>query len=153
MLQNPSDVEGWRTLGWSYASIGRFSEASEAYAKAIELNPDSAEIRSARVEVLVKSEDGVISPDARTAIEETLKVDPKDARARFFRGLAKEQDGDKTSALAEWTELLKEVNSDEPWVSDLKKKISELKRNMGVDVASPVAPRGTRWGPRSTDQE
>ena len=141
LLQNPSDVEGWRTLGWSYASIGRFSEASEAYAKAIELNPDSAEIRSARVEVLVKSEDGVISPDARTAIEETLKVDPKDARARFFRGLAKEQDGDKTSALAEWTELLKEVNSDEPWASDLKRKISELKRNMGVDVASPAAPK------------
>lgn len=141
LLQNPSDVEGWRTLGWSYASIGRFSEAGEAYAKAIELKPGSAEIRSARVEVLVKSEDGVITPDVRTAIEETLKVDPKDPRARFFRGLAKEQDGDKTSALVEWTELVKDVNSDESWASDLKKKISELKRSMGVDVASPVAPR------------
>ena len=135
LVQNPNDVAGWRTLGWSYASIGHFSEAAEAYAKAIELNPGTAEIRSARIEVLVKSADGMVTADARDAIEETLRVDPKDARARFFKGLAKEQDGDKTSALAEWTELLKGVNSDEPWVADLKNKISELERNPDFDAA------------------
>jgi cytochrome c-type biogenesis protein CcmH len=139
LLQNPNDAEGWRTLGWSYASIGNFSEASEAYAKAIELSPGAADIRSARIEALVKSADGVITADARDAIEETLRVDPKDAHARFFRGLAKEQDGDRTSALADWKELLKDVNSDEPWVPDLKKKISELEHNMSFAIASPAA--------------
>ncbi|HWN50512.1 MAG TPA: c-type cytochrome biogenesis protein CcmI [Xanthobacteraceae bacterium] len=147
LLQNPNDVEGWRTLGWSYASIGHFSEAGEAYAKAIELSPGAAEIRSARVEVLVKSADGMVTADARNAIEETLRVDPKDARARFFKGLAKEQDGDKTSALADWTELLKDVKADEPWVPDLKNRISELERDMGVDAARPAAPKpGTAGG-------
>jgi cytochrome c-type biogenesis protein CcmH len=147
LLQNPNDVEGWRTLGWSYASIGHFSEAGEAYAKAIELSPGAAEIRSARVEVLVKSADGMVTADARNAIEEALRVDPKDARARFFEGLAKEQDGDKTSALADWTELLKDVKSDEPWVPDLKNRISELERDMGVDAARPAAPKpGTAGG-------
>lgn len=137
LAQNPNDVAGWRTLGWSYASIGHFSAAAEAYAKATELNPGAAEIRSARIEVLVKSANGVVTADARNAIEETLKVDPKDARARFFKGLAKEQDGDKASALADWTELLKDVNSDEPWVADLKDKISELEHDMGADAARP----------------
>jgi cytochrome c-type biogenesis protein CcmH len=126
LLQNPKDAEGWRTLGWSYFSIGRFSDASEAYAKAIELSPNIAEIRSARVEALVRSADGVVTSDAKSAIEDTLKLDPKDARARFFEGLAKEQGGDRASALAEWIELQKDVNSDEPWVWDLKKRISEL---------------------------
>jgi cytochrome c-type biogenesis protein CcmH len=137
LVQNPRDVAGWRTLGWSYASIGHFSEAAEAYAKAIELNPGEAEIRSARIEVLIKSADGIVTADARNAIEETLAVDPKDARARFFKGLAEEQNGDKTSARAEWTELLKDVNSDEPWVADLKDKISELDRGVGGDAARP----------------
>jgi cytochrome c-type biogenesis protein CcmH len=126
LLQNPKDAEGWRTLGWSYFSIGRFSDASEAYAKAIELSPNIAEIRSARVEALVRSADGVVTSDAKSAIEDTLKLDPKDARARFFEGLAKEQGGDRASALAEWIELQKDVNSDEPWVWDLKKRINEL---------------------------
>lgn len=147
LLQNPNDVEGWRTLGWSYASIGHFSEAGEAYAKAIELSPGAAEIRSARIEVLVKSADGMVTADARNAVEETLRIDPKDARARFFKGLAKQQDGDKTSALADWTELLKDVKSDEPWVPDLKNKISELERDMGVDAARAAAPKpGTAAG-------
>jgi cytochrome c-type biogenesis protein CcmH len=147
LLQNPKDVEGWRTLGWSYLSTGRFAEASEAYAKAIELSPNVAEIRSARVEALVRSADGIVTTDAKTAIEDTLRLDPTDARARFFRGLAKEQAGDKTSALADWTELLKNVNSDDPWVPDLKNKISELERDLGADTVRPTAPKsGTAGG-------
>jgi cytochrome c-type biogenesis protein CcmH len=144
LLQNPKDVEGWRTLGWSYFSMGRFSDASEAYAKAIELSPNIAEIRSARVEALVRSADGVVTSDAKSAIENTLKLDPKDARARFFEGLAKEQGGDRTSALAEWIDLQKDVNSDEPWVSDLKKRISELEAGIGTSL--PGVPRPATAG-------
>ena len=141
LLQNPNDVEGWRTLGWSYASTGRFSEASEAYAKAIELSPARAELRSAYIEALVRSADGAITPDAWNAIEETLRLDPKDARARFFRGLAKVQDGDGTSALTEWMELLKDVDSDEAFAADLKNRISELEREMDVAAARPSVPK------------
>jgi cytochrome c-type biogenesis protein CcmH len=144
LLQNPKDAEGWRTLGWSYFSMGRFSEASEAYAKAIELSPNIAEIRSARIEALVRSADGVVTSDAKSAIEDTLKLDPKDARARFFKGLAKEQGGDRTSALADWIELQKDVNSDEPWVSDLKKRISELEGDIGTP--RPGVPKSTAGG-------
>ena len=121
--------------------MGLLSEPSEAYAKAIEVSPNLAEIRSARIEALVRSADGVITPDARRAIEDTLKLDPEDARARFFEGLAKEQGGDRTSALAEWIELQRDVNSDEPWVSDLKKRISELEARHaeGGDIRSRIA--------------
>jgi len=124
--------------------MGRFTEASEAYAKAIELSPNIAEIRSARIEALVKSADGVVTSDAKRAIEDTLKLDPKDARARFFEGLAKEQEGDRTSALAEWIELQKDVDSDEPWVSDLKKRISELEGGIGTSL--PGVPRPATAG-------
>jgi cytochrome c-type biogenesis protein CcmH len=146
LLQNPNDVEGWRTLGWSYLSIGRFSEAGEAYAKAIELSPDIAEIRSAHVEAVVRSADGVVTTDARNAIKETLRLDPKNARARFFKGLAEEQDGDRSAALTDWIELLKDANSDEPWVPDLKSRISNLERDIGVDAARSAAPKPVASG-------
>ena len=142
LQQNPKDGQGWRTLGWSYFSIGRFSEASDAYAKAIELSPNVAEIRNARIEALVRSADGVVTAEAKNAIEETLKIDPKDPRARFFKGLAKEQGGDKTSALADWKEVLRDANPDEPWMPELKNRISELERNLGVDTAAgPTEPK------------
>ena len=135
LLQNPKDGQGWRTLGWSYSSIGRFAEASEAYAKAIELSPNDAEIRNARVEALVRSADGTVTADARTAVEDTLKIDPKNAHARFYKGLATEQDGDKAAALTDWREVLRDANPDESWVPDLKNRISGLERELGQDTA------------------
>jgi len=142
LMRNPEDAEGWRTLGWSYLNIGRFREAAEAYTRAIELNPDIAELRGDRIEALVASADGIVTPEIRIAIEDTLKRDPKNIRARFFLGLAVEQAGDKTSALAEWTELLKDTYSDESWAADLKNRIRELSRNISVDGGSrPEEPK------------
>ena len=142
LLQNPKDAQGWRTLGWSYFNVGRFNEASEAYAKAIELNPNVADVRSARIEAMVRSADGVVTTEASNAIDDTLKIDPQNARARFFRGLAKEQGGDKTSALADWIEVRRDANPDEPWVPELKNRISGLQRELGLDAgASPAEPK------------
>jgi cytochrome c-type biogenesis protein CcmH len=136
LLQNPKDLQGWRTLGWSYLNLGRFSEASEAYAKAIELSPNDAETRSARIEALVRSADGLVTTDAKSAIEDTLKIDPKNPHARFFKGLEKEQEGDKTSALTEWLEVLRDADPNEAWVPDLKNRISQLERAVGTDPAA-----------------
>jgi cytochrome c-type biogenesis protein CcmH len=143
LLQNPKDSQGWRTLGWSYLNLGRFSEASEAYAKAIELSPGDTEIRGARIEALVRSADGVVTIDAKTAIEDTLKIDPKNAHARFFRGLQKEQEGDGASALTEWRDVLRDADPNESWVPDLKNRISELERALSTDPAA----RPTGVGP------
>jgi cytochrome c-type biogenesis protein CcmH len=147
LMRNPKDTEGWRTLGWSYLNIGRFQEAAEAYARAVELGPDIAELRGDRIEALVAAADGIVTSEAKTAIEDTLKLDPKNVQARFFLGLAEEQEGDRASALAEWTELLKDADSDEPWAVDLKNRISELRRNMGIDGGSrPAEPKSAIVG-------
>jgi cytochrome c-type biogenesis protein CcmH len=136
LAQQPDDVEGWRTLGWSYLNLGRFSEAADAYAKAIKLNPTNAELRSGRIEALVGAANGAITAEAKTAIAEALKLDPQNPRVRFFEGLAKEQDGDKAAALAEWTELLKDADPEEGWVADLKTRVSELRHDTEGGAAS-----------------
>jgi cytochrome c-type biogenesis protein CcmH len=92
---------------------------------------------------LVRSADGVVTIDAKTAIEDTLKMDPKNAHARFFKGLEMEQEGDGASALTEWREVLRDVDPNESWVPDLKNRISELERAPSTD---PVA-RTTGAGP------
>jgi cytochrome c-type biogenesis protein CcmH len=109
--------------------------------------PDIAELRGDRIEALVAAADGIVTPEAKTAIEDTLRLDPKNVQARFFLGLAAEQEGDNASALAQWTGLLKDTNSDEPWAVDLKNSISELRHNMGVDDGSrPVEPKPVTAG-------
>jgi cytochrome c-type biogenesis protein CcmH len=176
LARNPGDIEGWRTLGWSYLNIGRFTDAEEAYAKAIALDPGNTEFRGGRIEALVGAAGGTVTAEAKAVIAETLQRDPKDVRARYFDGLAREQEGDKAAALAEWTELLKEGSGDErpgqSWASDLRNKVGALRRDMGrldlgldgvADVprltgaarqtaqAAPLAPRAAGKGPSPQD--
>jgi cytochrome c-type biogenesis protein CcmH len=101
------------------------------------------EFRSGRIEALIGAANGVVTPDARTAIGDLLRFAPKDARARFFAGLATEQEGDKAAALAAWTGLLDDAGAngqiDGSLASDLKSRIADLRREMGIDGGAPAA--------------
>lgn len=46
----PGDVEGWRTLGWSYMSTGRPGDAVSAYDMALAAAPDRVDLKAARDE-------------------------------------------------------------------------------------------------------
>ena len=50
----PQDVEGWRTLGWSYFHTERYDQAVSAFEKALSLNPGSAELRASLEEAKAK---------------------------------------------------------------------------------------------------
>jgi cytochrome c-type biogenesis protein CcmH len=148
LQRNAQDPEGWRLLGWSYFSLERFADATDAYSRAIELRPASAEYRSARGEALLRGADGVVTAEAKKDFEEAVQLDPKDARARFFIGLAKQQAGNKAAALSDWNSLLADVDPNEPWLPDLKQRVTDLRRDLGNDGATPppAAPRASSDG-------
>jgi len=141
LRQQPDDPEGWRMLGWSYFSTQRFSESAAAYLKAAELRPAFAEFRSLRGEALVSAAKGTVTPDAARAFDEALALDPAEPRARFFKGLAKAQAGDKASALDDWIVILNSADSNEPWQADLKQRVADLGREIGVDVSRRLRDR------------
>ncbi len=41
----PDDIKGWKMLGWSYFQVARYGEAAAAYARAIRVEPSSAELK------------------------------------------------------------------------------------------------------------
>jgi tetratricopeptide (TPR) repeat protein len=51
----PEDIEGWRMLGWSYFQTARYEQAAIAYARAVELDPSSAELKLAYEEARAKA--------------------------------------------------------------------------------------------------
>jgi cytochrome c-type biogenesis protein CcmH len=141
LKRNPNDAAGWRMLGWSYFNTERFDSAAAAYAKAIELSPETADLRSAYGESLVRAAGGSVTDQAGSAFREALRLDGKDARARFFMAMRKAQDGDKRSALDDWVAILNEADSKEPWFADLTRKVVELSRELNVDVSARLPGR------------
>jgi tetratricopeptide (TPR) repeat protein len=51
----PDDLEGWRMLGWSYLHTARYRQAANAYAKAVALDPSSAELKRSYEEAKAKA--------------------------------------------------------------------------------------------------
>ena len=138
LKKSPNDPDGWRILGWCYFKIERFAEAASAYAKAVELRPGVASLRTSWGEALVKAASGRVTDKAAMIFDEALRLDGADHRARYFRGLAKEQAGDKSAALNEWVALLDDVPGDEEWASDLKQRIAELAFDVNFDAARKI---------------
>ena len=59
----PEDIEGWRMLGWSYFHTALYEQAATAYARAIALDPGSAELKRLYEEAKAKASE---SDDSQT---------------------------------------------------------------------------------------
>jgi tetratricopeptide (TPR) repeat protein len=67
----PEDIEGWRMLGWSYFNTARYHQAATAYARAVELDPNSADLKLSYKEAKAKASESDNSETAsslRTAL-------------------------------------------------------------------------------------
>jgi len=160
LKEDPNNVEGWRMLGWSYYNTNQFKQAAGAYAKAMELKKDDSQLKSAYGEALVRASDGVVTEEAQKAFSAALKLKADDPRARFFIGLAKQQNGDPKAAITDWVEMLKTAPAGTQWAGDLRQRIMEVAKQTGVNAApmlaeleQPAAPKKAQApaGPSSED--
>jgi cytochrome c-type biogenesis protein CcmH len=138
---NPDDAEGWRMLGWSYFSTERFAEAATAMKRATVLDPANPEYFSMLGEALVMaSKDGQGMPaDAKAAFDKALSLNPKDARARYFRAVAMDLAGDHRGALDAWFALLADTPADAPWAADVREVIRNVGKENGIEVEKRLA--------------
>ena len=109
LAQNPDDARGYEVVAPVYMKAGRFADAARAYARVISLKGESAERLADLGESLVAEKDGIINQEARQAFEKSIKLDPAAARPRFYLAMAREQDGDKAGALAEFRKIVTEL--------------------------------------------
>jgi cytochrome c-type biogenesis protein CcmH len=63
----PGDVRGWRMLGWSYFNTGQYEQAASAYARAVRLDPDSAELKLAYEEAKAKASGPRVAENSQSA--------------------------------------------------------------------------------------
>lgn len=142
----PGDAEGWRMLGWSYFQTERYADAAKAYARAIAIDPDGAGYQSAYGEALVQVAGGQVTAAAAAAFEKAAQQDSADARARYFLGVRKAEQGDRQGAIADWLKLLADSPADAPWLPQLRTVIEQAAREAGIDIAARLAatrPAGT----------
>ena len=126
LARNPNDGAGWEVIAPVYLRLGRFDEAVEARRKAIALGGDTAARESDLGEALVAAADGVVTDEAKQVFQHAVAGDAQDAKARYFLGLADEQDGNRAGAAAKWRAMLDGVPPDAPWANFVRAALARV---------------------------
>ncbi len=147
LTASPDDAKGWAVIAPVYMHLGRFDDAATAFGEILRLEGESADRRAGYGEALVGAAGGVVTADARAAFDKALAEQPGLPAARFYLGLAAEQDGDKSKAIAIYQGLLSETPPDAPWVAALKARLAAVK---GESAPSAPAPAASNEAPATT---
>lgn len=130
--KNPRDGRGWEVLAPVLLKLGRYDDAVRAFRNALAYNGESATRHSNLGEAIGAAANGVITAEAKAEFERARALDAKDAKARYFLGLAAQQDGKTEEAAAIWQDLLTTSPPDAPW--------RNLVENALASVGGKVAP-------------
>lgn len=153
----PDDAEGWAMLGRSYVVLQRYAEAAKAYARANALSIDQPQ---AEWLVAAGAAQGLASADRSLAVgrplfEQALTLDPGNAEALWYAGLAALQAGDYASAYAHWLRLRDQPLPDDiaavldQRLPELANKTSQLlPAKAAPEAPSPVSAAAATHGPQ-----
>jgi cytochrome c-type biogenesis protein CcmH len=137
--RNPEDGRGWEVVAPVYMRLGRFDDAVKARRNALRLNGESTQRWSGLGDALVAAANGVVTAEAKSDFERALALDPQEPKARFFIGLAAEQDGKREEAASIWRELLKNAPSDAPWLAVVHDALARAEGAVSRANAGPSA--------------
>jgi cytochrome c-type biogenesis protein CcmH len=125
--QYPTDARAWRYLAQAYMEARDPRDGAKAFAKVIELTGQGdAALDAAYGEALVLANEGAVPPEAESAFTTTLRLDPANAPARFYLGLAKAAHKDRPGAIALWQSLLNDTPVTSPLHQMLVDRIALL---------------------------
>jgi cytochrome c-type biogenesis protein CcmH len=135
--QDNGHPEGWALLGRTLATLGRFTEAQDAFARAIALKPDDPELHAELGEMLVLVAQGAVTP----AAEAEFAKAGNDPRARYYDAEASLQRGDAATATSALKALLADAPPDAPWREAVEARLAEISpANSQAGAKMPAGP-------------
>ncbi len=157
LREHPEEGEGWEVIAPVYMSWRRYADAAEAFRQAVRLLGESPKRLAGYGQALVLANNGVVTEDARKALERALVLDPKLIEPRLLLTIAKEQDGQFAAAAEGWRAMLADAPRDAPWRKLVEERLAQDEAKLagkpmpgeGGEVASGPA-QGER-GPTEGD--
>ena len=141
VAQAPDNADAWRTLGWSYFQRAEYAQSADALRQSARLDPTSARTLSFLGEALLQARhpEGHMPIEARMAFDEAIKLDPKDARARYYRAVGWDLAGQHRRAINAWFSLLKDTPVDAPYAADIRAVILTVAHRHHINVEKRLA--------------
>ena len=134
LRNQPDDLDGWRLLGRSLATMGRYDDAAKAFGRAIELSEKDAQLLVALGDVLMRGAGGKITPEALGAFTQARNLAPQSLSVQYYMGLADLQAGRFKSAFDAWLGLYRKLSPDSENRKALGAQIRQVAQQLGIDA-------------------
>ena len=153
LQSNPKDGRGWEVLGPVYMQLGRYTDLANAWKNALLLLGESADREANLGESLVAEANGVVTEEAKSAFVRAVTLDNTTVSARYYLGMAAEQDGKREEAAKIWRELIAEAPSDAHWLNDVRTALARVEGSPAAPSSGPNAGQIAAASTQSLDQQ
>jgi cytochrome c-type biogenesis protein CcmH len=155
LREHPEEGQGWEVLAPVYMGWRRYADAADAYDNAIRLLGESPQRLAGYGKALVLAKEGIVSEDARKALERAVSLDKSLTESRILLIMAQEQDGKFAEAAEGWRSLLDGAPQDSPWRQLAEQRLAQAEARASGKAPpemaeAPAAPAGDR-GPTEGD--
>lgn len=131
----PDNVDGWLLLGRSYKMVQRYTDAENALVNAMTLAPENPGIMVELAEAMtMASGDPRFSDRAIELLQTAIDTDPTLQKALWLRGMAATQRGKNDIAVANWEQLLVQIDPASDVAGTVRKQIAEAQ---GRELVEP----------------
>ena len=127
MQQNPNDPRGWVLLARSQNALGRFTEATAAFERAVALMPNDAQLLADFADASVMVQEGRFDGKPYALIRQALKLEPNNMKALALAGTAELRMGNRAASLVHWEKLRTLVPKDSADYREVESIIAEVK--------------------------
>lgn len=144
LVTNPEDGAGWDVLAPIYYRSGRLEQAATAFRNALRILGATPARLGGYAESLIALSGGLVTNEARDALQKLLAIEPTDPRAQFYLALALKQEGKGTEALAAFEQIVRTSPAGAPWLPLINEHIADLKvpaagQQAGTPLGNPTS--------------
>lgn len=128
MKANPDDLKGWLMLARSYKTMGRYTEAVDAFSKAESLINEDPDLLAAYAETVAMANGNGLKGKPMQLVQRALKLNPQHGHSLFLAGAAAMEAGDNKKGIAYWEALLPQVEPGSEIDQMLRSGIDKMKQ-------------------------
>ncbi len=141
--RNPDDHQGWFRLGMAYRNMEDFRQASQAFRRAMELQPGSADYNNYLAEVMLimaTRASQPAPPEAERLFRVALQAAPGNAMSRFYLATIKDDRGDHRGAVDDLIALLREPPNGAPLPPQVRASAMMIAQRANIDISGRLPP-------------
>jgi cytochrome c-type biogenesis protein CcmH len=136
MRETPQDTDGWIMLARSYGALGRYSDASLAYERALERLPEDSRLLADYADIAAMAQGRRLQGKPEELIRRALAADPQNVKALSLAGTAAFEKGDYAGAAGQWRKILALVPAGAEIERSVRGSIAEAEQRGGKASAA-----------------